>query len=197
MNHRILFLHGLESSSRAYKARYLREVYGDAVIAPDWRVSRHLAQCRAAVCEAVRPYRDEPFIVVGSSMGGFLASICAHHLQAAPVGLIYVNPVIDPSPLARTHFDDLDRFFFTVHDIPTTLLLGAHDTICDPTLSQRTLANHARIVVVDDDHRFAHHYRRIAKEIDRMIGELTPPHGQDEKRALWHHSRRATIDGDQ
>ncbi|MFN8567603.1 MAG: YqiA/YcfP family alpha/beta fold hydrolase [Kouleothrix sp.] len=138
----IIFIHGQDSSSRTHKAELLRTVYPDAVV-PDFSgpLEQRMAQLRPILGQ------HDTWAIIGSSMGGLMATLwaCAHQTQAYK--LILLAPaihlrafVVPPQPI----------------DVPTVVYHGLRDTVVPlapvRAVAERTFSN-LRFNLVDDDHR--------------------------------------------
>lgn len=163
----IVFLHGLESSSKARKAVFLTRLFKARVVVPDWRVSARMAECVAFVVDCL-PSDSQGCILVGSSMGGYVAAHVACRITDRLAGLIYVNPVVAHHPHLDRHFVDLHPFDVPLHDVPTSLLLGMADHVCPPELAARHFSGQAKVVWANDDHGFSRNVDLIAREIQNM-----------------------------
>lgn len=115
---RVVYLHGFASSTQSSKARAFAEHlagYGIAVQTPDFNlpsfetltISRMIDQ----TCEAVEQGSDEPVVLIGSSLGAFVAVHAAARC-AAPHGsrrvdrLILLAPALD---FASNRMNELGR----------------------------------------------------------------------------------------
>jgi hypothetical protein len=99
----VLYLHGFRSSPRSFKARMVAERLRTHRPAIDWQCPQLPPSPRQALetCEAiVRDWPTHTMVVVGSSLGGFYATVLAERLGCRAVVL---NPAVDP---AR----DLERY---------------------------------------------------------------------------------------
>ena len=114
MIRKILFIHGLASSGAFKTAVSLHRLFRPCeVIAPDVPIEPDKAlDCLAAICEA-----EKPDLIVGLSLGGFLAQKLRGYCK------VLVNPDLHPSRLLRTKLgemkylsprkDGADSFFVT------------------------------------------------------------------------------------
>ncbi|MEO7271371.1 MAG: YqiA/YcfP family alpha/beta fold hydrolase [Vicinamibacterales bacterium] len=98
----LFYLHGFASSSRSSKAVFLQEQaagYGVQVVAPDFNqpdfagltISRMVAQVTAAMA-AVAP---APVVLIGSSLGGFVAVQVAAREPARVERVVLLAPALD------------------------------------------------------------------------------------------------------
>lgn len=166
---KMLFLHGLEGSPNGTKAKYLRSKFGDdRVISPAWRVSGKVADCLdEIVASAAKLPKDEELIVVGSSFGGYLATLL-HERIPQIVGFVLINPsqVAGPKKELLELFSDLRSYPIQKNfGYATAVLLGNEDDICDPDITEAFFDPFSGVTRVDDDHRFSN------PESLKLIGE--------------------------
>lgn len=89
---KIVFLHGLEGSPDGFKATSLRAAFGDdRLIVPDMRDLPFDTRLVRAL-EAIHTITDGPAVVVGSSLGGWLAAIVAAVQPARVANLLLLVP---------------------------------------------------------------------------------------------------------
>lgn len=181
----ILFLHGLEGSPHGTKARYLKKEFGEsAVITPAWRVSGRVADCLEAIVQSTAQLpKDDELVAVGSSFGGYLASLLPRRIHQI-VGLVLINPAMVGGPNSKLSdlFSDLESFPIQKNeDYVRFILLGNQDEICDPDATQAFFEGCPGIRRLDDDHRFSRpeSLKLIAESIRTVeshwfIGNLDP-----------------------
>ena len=138
---RVLFVHGLESSPRGTKARYLSEAF-DA-ITPEMDTSDFLA-CLARQRRAI--VEHQPDVVIGSSFGG-----------AVVVALLNEGAWRGPTLLLAQAALKFDSEATLPEGVPVLLVHGTQDEVIDPEDS-RALAKTGskglvRLIEVEDDHR--------------------------------------------
>ena len=140
----MIFLHGLESSSQAYKASVIRNSFPELIV-PDF--TGPLNKRMQALYPILGNQRD--WTIIGSSFGGLMGAIftCEHPdqvrkqvLLAPALMLPQFAPFLDLEPVS----------------VPTTIIHGTQDTV----VPLETVRNIARKVftnltynIVDDDHR--------------------------------------------
>jgi pimeloyl-ACP methyl ester carboxylesterase len=139
---RLIFLHGLESSSQGYKAQMLRALF-PRMHTPDFRgsIQERMAQLAPLLgSEAI-------WTIIGSSFGGLMGALWAstHPRQARRLVLLapaLSRPIFAEQPPAPV-------------DVPTIIYHGQRDTVV-PLEPVRALAEHVFLHltfhVVDDDH---------------------------------------------
>ncbi len=139
---RVIFIHGLESSSQGYKANLLREIFPD-IFAPDFQGP--LAERMAHLETIMLP--DSPWVMVGSSFGGLMAALYASRHPRRVRKLILLAPALIwpqfravPEPIAT----------------PTHIYHGSRDDVIPVDVVCRLAEekfSRLDLRVVDDDHR--------------------------------------------
>jgi pimeloyl-ACP methyl ester carboxylesterase len=137
----LCFLHGLESSSRGTKGRWLAERFPDVRL-HDYHgdLPQRLEQLEQHLT------RLDDLILVGSSFGGLMAACFAARHPGRCRRLVLLAPALNfagyrppPAPL----------------DVETLVVLGTHDTVCPPDLVlplARASFLAPEIRLEDDDH---------------------------------------------
>lgn len=157
----ILYLHGYAScfkpdSNKVKALRKIGVVYGvnlDYGRGYEWVMK--IAQ------DAIQQYNID--LVVGCSMGGWLASHCDYPFVA-------LNPAVSPSESLKKHVDKIENYGGGDHSIDTAtltvypdmylrgfglILLEAGDEIIDSYATQKTLADHYEVhLFKGGSHRF-------------------------------------------
>jgi pimeloyl-ACP methyl ester carboxylesterase len=145
-----VFVHGLESSSRGTKGRWLAERF-PAVRMRDYDgdLDQRLAQLTGHVAG-----RDD-LVLVGSSFGGLVATCFAIRQSARCRRLVLLAPALNfaeyhppPSPL----------------EVEAVVVLGAHDTVCPPHLVGPLARQSFRapdVRVENDDHLLHRAFPRL------------------------------------
>jgi predicted esterase YcpF (UPF0227 family) len=173
----LVYLHGLNSSSRSHKAGVLRERLAPwPVLAPSYPAHRP-DQAVAALTAVFREIREQgPPLVVGSSMGGFYGLYLARHFRFSHLFLI--NPALTPWDLlpqyqgltqttAAGEEYVIDRALiestrkYGVEDpcdgAPTTLFLDRGDEVIDYRIAEDLYRDCGRLMIFDGgDHAFQH-----------------------------------------
>jgi predicted esterase YcpF (UPF0227 family) len=173
----LIYLHGLNSSSRSHKAGVLRERFAPRpVLAPSYPAHRP-EEAVAVLSEAFAGVAGKPPpLVVGSSMGAFYGQYLARRFPVAH--LFMINPALTPWDLLA-RFDGqrmttaagetycvtrrlVERTRrFGVGDpcdgVPTTLFLDAGDQVIDYRIALGQYRDCGRVLVYPGgDHAFAH-----------------------------------------
>lgn len=137
-----VFIHGLESSSQGYKARFFRERF-PTVQTPDFTgdLEQRMEQLAPILAQ------DTGWIIIGSSFGGLMGTLftCQHPHQ--------VHKLILCAPA-------LTRPFFASDppapvSTPTVMYHGKHDTVVpmEPACKvARHIFHNLSLTIVDDDH---------------------------------------------
>ena len=135
------FLHGLDSSGKGTKGRFFAKNFPH-VLCPDFEgtLANRLQQLKT-LCTS-----QQQLILVGSSFGGLMATCYATSHPEQVTRLILMAPALNfegyqpPAELLQ---------------IPTTLIIGKHDTVTPATLvtpmAEATFAD-LEIHIEDDDH---------------------------------------------
>jgi uncharacterized protein len=177
-NRRVLvYLHGLNSSSRSHKAAMITEALAPlGVRAPDYPAHRpREAVASLAAYFAGLPADARP-LVVGSSMGGFYGQWLARRFVFSHLFLI--NPALTPWTLFPDYVGQVmttahgeqyrvsaemieSTRAFGVDDpcdgVPTTVLLDRGDEVIDWRIAESLYRRCGRLVVWDGgDHAFQH-----------------------------------------
>lgn len=140
----MIFLHGLESSSQAYKAGVIRNLFPELLV-PDFTGSLEVRM--RALYPILGDKRD--WTIIGSSYGGLMGAIftCEHPNQVRK--LVLLAPALMLPEFAS--FPDRGPV-----SVPTTIIHGKQDTVV-PLEEVREIAqkvfNDLTYHIVDDDHQ--------------------------------------------
>jgi predicted esterase YcpF (UPF0227 family) len=118
----LLYLHGFRSSPRSFKAQRMAAIvqarHAQGLSAPHWACPQLPPSPAAAwqlIADTVRGWPPETSVVVGSSLGGFYATVLAQRWGCRAA---LINPAVAPArDLAQyigeqhTYDDPTDRFF--------------------------------------------------------------------------------------
>ncbi len=139
----IMFLHGLYSSGRAFKARFLQARYPH-LLTPDFRGD--LGDRMRALMPLLAPYDD--WALIGSSFGGLMATLYAAQNPRRVQRLVLLAPaLIWPDFVSQA--DELRIV------IPATIFLGKQDAVIPLEQVQpivERVFSHLTLHIVDDDH---------------------------------------------
>ncbi|RKT44587.1 YqiA/YcfP family alpha/beta fold hydrolase [Thiocapsa rosea] len=176
----LVYIHGLNSSSRSFKANRLRErLAPHPVVALDYPAHRP-ADAVAVLSDFFATFREqheciEP-TVVGSSMGGFYGQYLARRFRFSH--LYMINPALTPWNLFREHIGETmttaeGEQYRVSEDLiestrpygvadpcdgtPSTLFLERGDEVIDSRIAERIYAACGRLMIWEGgDHAFQH-----------------------------------------
>ena len=137
---KVLYLHGLESKQGGPKVKFLRtrcSVYAPSM---DYR-SNQLSENISKMEEF------KPDLIIGSSMGGYLAHIMSKHLR---VPAILFNPALHSRPFELKI--DSSTIPQGTGDIKQILLLGKKDNTIDPETTKKLLGNNHQYIIEEGEH---------------------------------------------
>lgn len=167
----VYFLHGMESGPDGLKIQAMRRAVGAlglATEAPDFRFSRD-PEARAAHLLALLP-GGEPVILVGSSLGGYVAARVAGLAKDAGKdvrGIFLLCPAFDLPGYP------LDRPEQPLRGAAVELVHGRHDDVVPLAHSLRAgAAWQAVVTVVDDDHPLHASVELICRRLAEFAGRL-------------------------
>jgi pimeloyl-ACP methyl ester carboxylesterase len=147
----MIFLHGLESSSRGAKATFLRDLFPDMLI-PDFVGS--LSE-RMAVLHSVLAGQKN-IQLVGSSFGGLMATIFAMENRDIVDRLVLLAPALN--------FPEISSYTLKRIDMETWMIIGRDDTVTPAEkvvpLARKIFAN-LHYNEVADDHMLARTFRTL------------------------------------
>ncbi len=151
---KILFLHGLESGPHGSKYQALKKVFGD-VLAPDCSGVQDEKE-RLHIIQQEIKNSEEPFLVVGSSMGGLMALLLQKENPLHIAGMVLCAPAIHRPAATDLNLNDLP---------PTIVIHGTQDDIV-PVEASQPFGD--RLITVDDDHRLANSMEEILRAVFAM-----------------------------
>ncbi|WP_295452542.1 YqiA/YcfP family alpha/beta fold hydrolase [uncultured Thiodictyon sp.] len=188
----LVYLHGLNSSSRAAKAETLRTRLAPyPVLAPDYPAHqpRAAAERLSAFFADLGPARPA---VIGSSMGGFYGQWLARRFAFSHLFLI--NPALTPWDLFPPRLGEImttaqgETYQVTAElgeatraygiadpcdGVSTTLFLDRGDEVIDYRIAESLYRDCGRLLIWDDgDHSFQH----MEEAIDCIRPHLSGPH---------------------
>ena len=162
----VVFSHGQESGPWGTKIKVMAErvrelgckadsVDYQGIVDPTERVRKLIDYCASL---------DDPLVLVGSSMGGHVATAAADTVNA--VGLFVLAPAY-----YMPGYEDLTP---TAPKIPVSIVHGWHDDIVPVENSIRyARACSATLHIVDGDHRLTANIEEICYYLARFIDELS------------------------
>jgi predicted esterase len=161
----VYFSHGQESGPWGTKIQAMAEavralgcraesVDYQGIADPTERVEKLIAECQGV---------DEPLILVGSSMGGHVATAAAAPLSAA--GLFVLAPAY--------YIAEYEHLTPAAPNMPISIVHGWRDDVVPPENSIRFAAEcHATLHLVDGDHRLTENIDEIIYYLSRFIRNL-------------------------
>jgi pimeloyl-ACP methyl ester carboxylesterase len=155
---RRIFLHGLESSSRGAKARFLQDEFADIRV-PDFTGS--LSERMAFLTNILAGHNQ--LILVGSSFGGLMATIYTMENEADISRLVLLAPALN--------FPDFANYPLKNIGVETWLFIGSDDTVTPakyvvPLAKQ--IFDNLIYEEVADDHMLARTFRLF--DWQRLLG---------------------------
>ncbi|MCK4284866.1 MAG: hypothetical protein KAX18_01635 [Candidatus Lokiarchaeota archaeon] len=148
----IIFVHGLESSGKGFKGKFLKRVFPD-ILTPDFKKSDEnipmyeLLEYRMAELNVILNSK-KPWVIIGSSFGGLMGSLYTLQNPNNVCQLILLAPFI----VSRK----LKPYMYKPIDVPVKVYHGKNDRI----VSYKTARERAQYFftnleynIVDDDHR--------------------------------------------
>ena len=175
----LYYLHGYQSSPNGEKATLLKDTLHALPIA--YRDSSleelGISHCLHRISEAIQA--DPQVILIGSSLGGFLAASTAL-IHPTVTQLILLNPAIIPPDSDLTTVEGMPlrilremqdpRLFQEEIPAAITILRGTlDDVVPDHWVLSFALAQQATIHLYTDDHRFSKNLHRLPKIISELI----------------------------
>ena len=146
----IFFLHGLDSSSQGFKARWFKARF------PRMHIHDYTGNLvnRLGQLEEQTSSMDS-YILIGSSYGGLMAACHARRYAEKCTSLVLLAPALNfegyqPPPQKL--------------DMPVSLLIGAEDTVCPPDLVlplARQSFSRLDVKVAQDDHLLHHSFQHV------------------------------------
>ena len=161
----IYFSHGQESGPWGTKIQAMAEavrglgcraesVDYQGIADPTQRVEKLIAECQDV---------EEPLILVGSSMGGHVATAAAAPVNA--IGLFVLAPAY--------YIAEYEHLTPPAPDIPIGIVHGWRDDVVPPENSIRFASEcHATLHLVNGDHRLTENIDEIIYYLSRFIRDL-------------------------
>ncbi len=166
----VYFSHGQESGPWGSKIEAMAEavralgcraesVDYQGIADPTERVDKLIAECQSV---------EEPLILVGSSMGGHVATAAAAPLNA--IGLFVLAPAY--------YIAEYEQLTPPAPDIPISIIHGWRDDIVPPENSIRFASKcHATLHLVNGDHRLTENIDEIIYYLTRFVRDLSDNNG--------------------
>ena len=175
----LYYIHGYQSSPDGDKGTlFTEQLDAKAIQYRDCKPEDLIiSDCLKNIYDAIK--HDKNVILIGSSLGGFLAASTALQLPTV-TKIILLNPAIIPpttnldehQDVPRTILEDMinKRLFTEKLSADICILRGSEDTVVpDNWILDFAIAQEATIKFLHDDHRFSHNLLRLPKIIAQMI----------------------------
>jgi len=165
----VVFSHGQESGPWGTKIKAManlamslgcevKSIDYQGIEAADHRVMKLVSECLSI---------KEAICLVGSSMGGFVASAAAKEVKA--IGLFVLAPAY--------YMKGFDYTPFEAADIPTEIIHGWRDDIVPVKNSIRYAEkNHAKLHILDGDHRLTENIEDISTYLEIFLNQCILKH---------------------
>ncbi len=148
---KILFLHGLESGPHGSKYKALKAVFND-VTAPDCSGILDEDERLQVICNVIDKTND-PYLVVGSSMGGLMAMLLQQYRPQRVAGIVLCAPALNRPAGKQLTYSNLP---------PLTVIHGEQDDLIPISVSHRFGDD---LITVQDGHRLTDSVPVILKAI--------------------------------
>ncbi len=154
---KILFLHGLESSSQGTKARFFADNFPQ-VVSPDFSgdLEERLQQLEE-ICST-----ENDLNLIGSSFGGLMAARFALKYPERIARLTLLAPALNYGNYCAPK---------VMLPIPTIIIMGKNDTVTPADkvipLAEKTFSN-LKVQIEDDDHMLHNSFKQI--DWEKLLG---------------------------
>ncbi|MGI9223174.1 MAG: YqiA/YcfP family alpha/beta fold hydrolase [Woeseiaceae bacterium] len=169
----VIFSHGQESGPWGTKIKAMAEIVRElgctadsidyqGIADPDERVKKLVAECGSL---------DDRLILVGSSMGGHVATAAADALRAE--GLFVLAPAY--------YMPGYEVFTPTPPDIPICIVHGWYDDVVPVENSIRFARDcKAQLHLIDGDHRLTANIEEINSYLKRFVKQVIGENGEQD-----------------
>ena len=170
----IIYLHGFNSSGKSEKARELGRLLSEIeLLSPD--IPSDLELAVPFLEDLIQQHADEPLMLIGSSLGGYLAQYLGRKFGCP---IVLINPALHPVPLLMQHLGKQVNYYSgkeyeltesSVQSLacyaveagqdhhPTLVLLDKADELLDSAATAKAYEGHAQVVAYEGgSHRFDH-----------------------------------------
>ena len=174
----LYYIHGYQSDPTSTKGTlFNKTLHAKAIKYRDGKPEDLLiADCLRRIADVIKD--DNEVVLIGSSLGGFLAAKTA--LSHPVKHLILLNPAIIPTTVDITKIQDMpQRILFDMKDdnlfekkmaSEITILRGTKDDVVpDEWVLAFAKAQEATIRLFNDDHSFTHHMTQLPEIIAKII----------------------------
>ncbi len=148
---KILFLHGLESGPHGSKYQALKTVFND-VTAPDCSGLSNEAERLQVICNEIDSTTD-PYLVVGSSMGGLMAMLLQQARPQRVAGMVLCAPALHRPAAQELTYTELP---------PLAVIHGDQDDVVPLEVS---LPFGHQLTIVRDGHRLSDNLPLILRAV--------------------------------
>ncbi|MFX0083320.1 MAG: alpha/beta fold hydrolase [Candidatus Hodarchaeota archaeon] len=157
----IIFIHGLESSGKGFKGRFLKTIFPE-ILTPDFKKfdpnipMYKLLKDRMSELNSILE-KKKNWIIIGSSFGGLMGAIYTLKNPSNVKRLILLAPFLVSRKLKPS--------FYKAVDVPVTVFHGKNDSVVQYKQTQERAEKFFKNLeynIVDDDH-FLH---RVVKSIN-------------------------------
>ncbi|MDQ2069242.1 alpha/beta fold hydrolase [Natronospira bacteriovora] len=159
----VYFAHGKESGPWGSKITYLARIAGEHgldVVSPDYSQHSH-GHDRLSALLALLAEEARPFLLVGSSMGGWVSAMAA--CRVPPLGLFLMAPAFD--------MPEHDTATLPA-DVPSWLVHGWEDDIVPVDQSINAARERSgHLLLVPDGHALAGSARAIRRHFRHFLNE--------------------------
>lgn len=177
----LYYIHGYQSSPNSAKAKLFREKLNVQAIEYHHGKPEELviSDCLKRIAEEIK--EDRQAVLIGSSLGGFLAAETA--LENSFIkSLVLLNPLLIPPSQDLNKIKDIparilhevkdDRLFMDKIRSETTILMATDDELLPPNwILEFAIAQEATVRFLHDDHRFTHHLDTLPSIIRKITKE--------------------------
>ncbi|MHA2429827.1 MAG: alpha/beta fold hydrolase [Promethearchaeota archaeon] len=147
----IIFIHGLESSGKGFKAQYLKEMFPN-ILTPDFVKFDTEKSLKSLIFERMAQLitileEKKNWIIIGSSYGGLMGALYTLQYPEKVERLILLAPSFD--------FDEFVNMKLNPVDIPVVVYHGKNDDVVPLNKSReraKQFFNNLEYNIVEDDH---------------------------------------------
>ena len=173
----IYYIHGYQSSPESEKGRLFKEKLG--AIPVKYRDCKPedlvIKECIDRIKSIIS--KDKDIVLIGSSLGGYLAAKVA--LEIKINGLILLNPAIVPPDASKKDIDlpkrildemKDERLFKTKLKSDIFILCATEDKVVPRDwILGFAMAQEAKVMFIKDDHRFSKNMKKLPDIISKII----------------------------
>ena len=142
----VYLLHGRDSNPQGLKIRHMTAIAkqcGWKVVAPDFTATKDPEERVRMFLEIAKENNNSKSIIVGSSMGGYVALVASGTLK--PAALLLLAPAVNMAGYRETNLQPVAD--------ETTIIHGWNDELIEPLSVMKFAELHRTMLhMVDDDH---------------------------------------------